>query len=105
MIEEKDAKEIVQQFIELSLKMDSTLMVRMKHYAERLGIPLWLVIQNILISDFARKTARIMVEGASPNRELPEFVKSVFEDGIKEIKTGDDLFKYLVEIYKREYAK
>ena len=98
----EDAKEIASQFIEMPLKMDLTLMVRMKNYADRMGVPLWLCIQNILISDFARKTARTRVEGPNPHRVLPEFTREVLDDGTERVQTGDALFSTLVEMYKQE---
>ena len=93
---EQEAKEIVMQFIDLPLKMDNTLMIHIKNYSDRLNIPLWLVIQNILISDFASKQARMMVEGAIPNRMLPEFVKEVLDDGSEQVQTGEFLFNNLL---------
>ena len=99
---EQEAKEIVMQFIDLPLKMDNTLMIHIKNYSDRLNIPLWLVIQNILISDFAYKQARMMVEGAHPYRMLPEFIKEVLDDGTEQVMTGEALFSNLIEVYKKE---
>ena len=100
-----DSKYIAEQTIELAAKLDVNLWHRIMIFHEQLEIPAWLIIQNILIDHWARHSARTLVEGISHKRVLPEFVKNVLEDGSKEVKTGEALWDYLVDIYKAEYTK
>jgi len=82
-------------------KMDTNVLVRIKYFADELKMPSYLVVQNIIIDHWARQAARILVEGASPHRMLPEFPKEV-SDGKENVVTGEALFNSLVETYKRE---
>jgi len=102
MSEKQELQDSIQQGIELMLKMDSVLRLRMIRYAERLGIPLWLVIQNILISDFARSAALARVKGPGAPQLHLEFIKDESPDGKQITRTGDDLFQFLLEIYEQE---
>ena len=102
-LSDKQIADMVKEFFDMPSNMDTNVLANIKTYADGLNIPLWIVIQNILISDFARKQARVMVEGANPRQLLPEFTFSTKDDGTKEFLTGSDLFKSLVEMYKQEH--
>ena len=82
--------------------LDTDLLFRLKYYSDMLNIPLRLVVQNLLISEWAWKAAKVEVEGASPSRILPEFQWDIAEDGSKTLVTGEDLFNRLVATYKWE---
>jgi len=99
---QSDTDKLIQQGAVLFLNMDSSLLHRLQIFSEELEIPLWMVIQNTLISDWARKAARIEVEGPDQYRLLPEFITDILDDGTEEPRTGEYLFNTLVQTYKRE---
>jgi hypothetical protein len=95
---------LVSEGLNLMANIDASLLVRIRFFADGLGIEPWLVIQNILISEWARNAARIKVNGHDPARLLLEFSRDVYLDGTEKVKTGDDLFNTLFEIYKRQFT-
>jgi hypothetical protein len=82
--------------------LDTDLLFRLKYFSDTFNIPLRLVVQNLLIKEWARCAAIIEVEGANSHRMLPEFSKELSEDGKENVVTGEDLFNSLVEVYKKE---
>lgn len=82
--------------------LDTDLLFRLKYYSDTFNIPLRLVVQNLLIKEWARCAAIIEVEGANPSRVLPEFQWDVSEDGSKKLVTGEELFNRLVALYVQE---
>jgi hypothetical protein len=95
---EVDPDWLISEGLNLMANFDPSVLIRMRYFSDGLSIPLWQVIQNILISDWARKSARMRVEGPG-SQELPEFTKETFSDGIERVKTGQDLFNWLKQAY------
>lgn len=98
---ERLKRELEKGCIELSAKMDDSLAHRLVMFSEQLEIPLWLIIQNLLLADWSRRVASFEVEGTHAPRLMPEFSSETLPDGTKEVITGEELFSTLVEIYKQ----
>jgi hypothetical protein len=86
---------------ELATNINDSLGQRIMAYAEALGISPYLIIQNWLISEWAKKTARIKFEGTNTAKIMPEFQWEI-KDGQRELVTGEALFNNLVEYYTQE---
>jgi hypothetical protein len=97
-------QKLTNQNEEILTKMDASVVARLRYFSENLDIPLWMVIQNIIISDWARKAARVEIEGAHPSRPLPEFVRSGSDKDNMKTLTGSELFDHLTQIYKQELS-
>jgi hypothetical protein len=82
--------------------LDTDLLFRLKYFSDTFNIKLRLVVQNLLIKEWARCAAIVEVEGAQPHQLMPEFAREVLEDGTERVITGESLFNSLVETYKRE---
>ena len=93
---------LIEQGKRLFFQMDSSLLNRIQIFSEGLGIEPWLVIQNLLIDQWARTAAKAKVEGGFVRRLLPEFAKEVLEDGTEKVVTGEPLFSSLVQWYEQE---
>jgi len=85
--------------------LDTDLLFRLKYFSDTFNIPYRLVVQNLLIKEWAKCAAIVEVEGGSPSRAFPEFAKEVLEDGTERVITGEALFNSLVETYKRELTE
>jgi hypothetical protein len=98
----KHYQELQKTFVNLSVKIDSGLGHRIMLFSEQLKIPAWLVIQNLLLADWARRVASFEVEGADHVNIMPEFQWRVLDNGNRELITGEELYRVLVEYYKQE---
>ena len=95
-------KQLEQGCNDLAVNMDDSLAQRLMLFSEQLQMPLWLIIQNLLLADWARRCASFEVEGFSPPRIIPEFAREQLEDGTEQVITGESLWNSLVEVYKKE---
>ena len=93
-------KDFFWEGVKVISQMDKTVLYRLVSISKGLDIPLYLVIQNLLISEWARKAASREV--IHPGQLLPEFAKEVLDDGTKNLITGEQLFNNLFSIYKEE---
>jgi hypothetical protein len=98
----KEYQEAMQTGIDLMINMDPVLRLRMQEYAKKLDIPLWIVIQNILLKDWAKKMADILVNGPQPGKLAPEFSRKKQANGNIEAVTGKELYEFLLKTYKKE---
>ena len=94
--------ELMEQGKMLFSQIDPSLLSRLRIFSEGLEIPMWLVIQNLLIDQWARTAARAKVEGGFVHRLLPEFAEETLEDGTERLVTGEALFRSLVDWYEQE---
>ena len=101
-LSEKQITEMVKEFMDMPSNMDTNVLANITAHSEGLGIRLWQLVESILISYYAHKEARVLVEGAHPHGSLPEFTKEVLGDGAERPITGEALFNSLVEVYKEE---
>jgi hypothetical protein len=92
----KDEAELCSQGLEIIGNMSPAVYRYLNDFAENLKCPLWVVIQNILISRMARAIAKLEVWGFR-NELLLEFQSS---DGL--IVTGKGLFESLLSTYRNE---
>ncbi len=98
-----DKQELAHQVNELALNMDESLAQRLLFFSEGLKMPLWIIIQNFLLADWARRCASFeVVEGGAPPRIMPEFVKEVLDNGEEKVITGGQLWDNLFNDYKKE---
>lgn len=93
--------EFVNLAIEMLLKFDLGFWQKVKKFSERLHIPEWAVIQNMLIDRFARDEAYLMVYGEDKSR-MDDFIFCNTLNGPK-LLTGPELAEIKLEKYKREY--
>lgn len=94
--------ELREQGMMVFSKMPDGLLHRLKWFSEALEIPVWQVVHNLLIDQWARTAARAEVEGGFVHRLLPEFAKETLGDGTEGLVTGEALFKALVDFYVNE---
>lgn len=84
--------------LEMLMSFDEEFYNRLKVYSDSMRIPMWLVIQNMLIKRMAEEQAEKDIWGDAP-RMLPEFMFTV--DGPL---TGEALFNTLYEAKLQEEA-
>jgi len=82
--------------------MPSPLFCRLKFFAEGLGLPLWQVIHNLLIDQWARRAAEAKVRGGYNPRPLFEFQSRGCPSNLL---TGELLFRNLVQQYESELKR
>lgn len=79
-------------------KMPNSLVYRLKWFAESEGIPVWQVVHNLLIREWAMSAAQAKAAGGYKPRPLSEFQRRM--DDI--LLTGEVLFINLVEQYTKD---
>jgi|GEM_PF-5671829 len=89
--QEVSVDQLINDGLELAANMDYQLGLRVRIFSVALGIPYWLIVQNTLISDWARQGAR----DKNAPRALREFQK---RDG--EVVTGHELYRDLLDSYQ-----
>ena len=82
----------------IKIKLEAPLMDRLEIYAEALGIPVNLVIQNLLINQWAK-------EAAEHELEVPTTFLQFMRTGDGDTITGEALFYALKSIYKQEIER
>ncbi len=97
----EDYMALARQGIQLMLSIDPVVLSRIRYLSQSIGVEEWLIMQNIIISEWARQEARIAVNGQERPHYYPEFAVATSGDGSKKLLTGEQLFNTLVEEYKK----
>lgn len=98
-----DRNEFVLKAVDMMMNFDNDFLNYIKHYADGLKIPEYLVIQNMIIKIMADKEAKTEVYGAH-SEILDEFINVVDNKGARTL-TGNELKKILKDRDLREYKK
>jgi hypothetical protein len=91
-----DVQWLIQQGTELMANLEPALFYRMNYFAKELKMPVWLVISNLLIDNWARQAASVELGGPN-DMVLPCFIR---DD--ESTRTGEALFDFLKAYYKQE---
>ena len=92
----------MEQGLALMANMDASVLYRVRSFPQGLELPVWLVVQNTLISEWARKGAKIEVQGPEGFRILHQFTWSGGDRDSEKPMTSFELFEYLVQTYSSE---
>lgn len=83
--------------VDMLLNFDEGFYKRVEEYAEALKLPEYMVIQNMVISEIAKKSAKAKVWG---ERQEMLFEFPVVSKGVQlRMMTGEELFKSLEKMY------
>lgn len=104
--------EFVNLAIEMLLKFDLGFWRKVKKFSERLHIPEWAVIQNMLIDRFARDEAYLIVYG-EPKSRLDDFIFLNTLEGptlltgseFEKVKLDSYILTFEGELFKKARAK